>query len=44
MIAYMSLFAERGIEFWTGDQRLFNALHTPLPFIRRVGHYQRKRP
>jgi predicted nucleic acid-binding protein len=31
-------------EFWTGDERLYNALHAQFPFVRWIAHYQRKRP
>jgi predicted nucleic acid-binding protein len=41
---YVALAEREGVEFWTGDQRLFNALHSPLPFVRWIGTYRRRRP
>jgi predicted nucleic acid-binding protein len=31
-------------EFWTADERLYNALHTHFPLVRWIAHYQRRRP
>jgi predicted nucleic acid-binding protein len=31
------------IEFWTADERLYNALHTQFQFVRWIAHYQRRR-
>lgn len=41
---YVALAERKGIEFWTGDQRLYNALHSSFPFIRHIASYARKRP
>lgn len=41
---YVALAERKRLEFWTGDQRLFNALHSHFPFIRWIAHYQRRRP
>jgi len=41
---YVALAERKRIEFWTGDERLYNALHTAFPFVRWIAHYQRKRP
>ena|SRR5438132_301152 len=41
---YVALAEREGIEFWTADQRLYNALHAHYPFIRWLAHYQRRRP
>jgi predicted nucleic acid-binding protein len=30
-------------EFWTADERLYNALHAQFPFVRWIAHYQRRR-
>ncbi|MEZ8219976.1 putative nucleic acid-binding protein, contains PIN domain [Candidatus Fervidibacteria bacterium JGI MDM2 JNZ-1-D12] len=40
---YVALAEARGAEFWTGDQRLFNALHNAFPFIHWIGDYKPKR-
>ncbi len=40
---YVALAEARGTEFWTGDQRLFNALHNAFPFIHWIGDYKPKR-
>lgn len=40
---YVALAEQESIELWTGDQRLYNALHAHYPFIRWLAHYQRKR-
>ncbi len=42
--AYIALAEQEGVEFWTGDQRLYNALHAHLPFIRWIADYRRLRP
>jgi predicted nucleic acid-binding protein len=31
------------LEFWTADERLYNALHAQFPFVRWIAHYQRRR-
>jgi predicted nucleic acid-binding protein len=41
---YIALAERKHVEFWTGDQRLYNALHLHYPFVRWIGNYQRKRP
>ena len=41
---YVALAEQEGVEFWTGDQRLFNALHQHFPLVRWIGDYKRKRP
>jgi predicted nucleic acid-binding protein len=41
---YVALAERKGLEFWTGDERLYNALHATFPFVRWIAHYQRKRP
>ncbi len=40
---YVAVAEAKKLEFWTGDERLYNALHSTFPFIRRIAHYQRKR-
>ena len=40
---YVALAERKKLEFWTGDERLYNALHGAFPFIRRIADYQRKR-
>ncbi len=40
---YVALAEAQGIEFWTGDQRLFNALHSSFPFLRWIGDYTPRR-
>jgi predicted nucleic acid-binding protein len=40
---YVALAEHRAVEFWTGDQRLYNSLHGAFAFIRGIGDYQRKR-
>ncbi len=41
---YVALAEREGLELWTGDQRLYNALHTHCGFVRWIADYQRKRP
>jgi predicted nucleic acid-binding protein len=41
---YVALAERKGIEFWTGDERLYNALHSAFPLIRRIADYKRKGP
>jgi hypothetical protein len=36
--------AEKKVAFWTGDEKLYDALHSPFPFVRWIADYQRKRP
>jgi predicted nucleic acid-binding protein len=40
---YVALAQREGIELWTGDRRLYNALNSHVPFVRWIGDYQRKR-
>lgn len=40
---YVALAEKHRTEFWTGDERLYNALHAQCPFVRWIAHYQRKR-
>jgi predicted nucleic acid-binding protein len=40
---YIAVTEREGMELWTGDQRLYNALHTHFAFVRWVGDYQRRR-
>jgi predicted nucleic acid-binding protein len=42
---YVALAEREGVEeLWTGDRRLYNALHIHHAFVRWIGDYQRKRP
>jgi predicted nucleic acid-binding protein len=41
---YVALAEQESIELWTGDQRLYNALHGHYPFVRWIADYVRKRP
>jgi predicted nucleic acid-binding protein len=36
---YVALAERAGLEFWTGDERLYNALHHHYPLIRWIGDY-----
>jgi predicted nucleic acid-binding protein len=40
---YIAVSEREGMELWTGDQRLYNALHTHFAFVRWIGDYQRRR-
>ena len=40
---YVALAEREGIALWTGDQRLYNALHTHCSFVRWIADYQCKR-
>jgi predicted nucleic acid-binding protein len=40
---YIAVTERESMELWTGDQRLYNALHTHFAFVRWVGDYQRRR-
>jgi predicted nucleic acid-binding protein len=40
---YVALAEREGVDLWTGDQRLYNALPTNFAFARWIGNYQRKR-
>ena len=37
---YVALAEREGSELWTGDERLYNALHTQYPFVRWIADYQ----
>jgi hypothetical protein len=41
---YVALAEQQGVEFWTGDRRLYNALPTHYVFVQWIGDYQRQRP
>jgi predicted nucleic acid-binding protein len=41
---YAALAEQESVDLWTGDQRLFNALHQHFPLVRWIGDYKRKRP
>ena len=41
---YVALAERKGVELWTGDRRLYNALHTHYPWVRWIADYQRQRP
>lgn len=34
---YLALAESEGIEFWTADQRLYNAVHDSLPWVHWLG-------
>lgn len=36
---YLALAESRGCEVWTGDERLYNAVRSELPWVRWVGSY-----
>jgi predicted nucleic acid-binding protein len=36
---YVALAEREAIEFWTGDERLFNALHAHFPCVRFIADY-----
>jgi predicted nucleic acid-binding protein len=40
---YVALAERKGIEFWTGDERLYNAVRLRYPFVRWIADYRRKR-
>ena len=37
---YVALAEREGSELWTGDERLYNVLHTQYPFVRWIADYQ----
>jgi predicted nucleic acid-binding protein len=41
---YIALAEQEGIEFWTGDERLFNAISPVFPFVRFIRDYAAQRP
>jgi predicted nucleic acid-binding protein len=40
---YVALADRDGVELWTGDERLYNALHTQYALVRWIADYQRRR-
>jgi predicted nucleic acid-binding protein len=40
---YVALAEREGIAFWTGDERLYNAVGRDFPFVRWIGDYRRAR-
>lgn len=40
----VALAERKRLEFWTGDDRLCNALHADFTFIRPIAAYARRRP
>jgi predicted nucleic acid-binding protein len=40
---YVALAEREGIELWTGDRRLYTALHMHCGFVRWIADYRRKR-
>ncbi len=36
---YVSLAEQKKCDFWTGDRKLYNALHTQFPFVKWIGDY-----
>ena len=40
---YVALAERDGVELWTGDERLYNALHTQHPLVRWIADYQPRR-
>jgi len=40
--AYLALAERLGCEFWTADERFYNAVKDTLSFVRWLGHYQRQ--
>ena len=41
---YVALAEREGVELWTGDQRLYNALHSHIGFVCWIAEYQQTRP
>ncbi|MBI3328116.1 MAG: type II toxin-antitoxin system VapC family toxin [Nitrospinae bacterium] len=41
---YVALADREGGALWTGDRRLYNALHPSYEFVRWIGEYQSQRP
>jgi predicted nucleic acid-binding protein len=37
---YLALAEELGSEFWTADQKLYNAVKDRLPFVKWLGDYE----
>jgi predicted nucleic acid-binding protein len=40
---YVALAEREGVDFWTSDARLYNALNGQFPFVCFIAHYTRKR-
>lgn len=40
---YAALAEREGMEFWTGDERFYNAVASHYAFVRWLANYQRKR-
>ena len=40
---YVALAEREGVDLWTGDERLYNALNIQFPFVRFIAHYTGKR-
>lgn len=40
---YVALAEREGVELWTGDERLVNALGAHFPFVRFIGDYKPRR-
>jgi predicted nucleic acid-binding protein len=36
---YLASAEQLGVEFWTGDRKLYNAVRDRLPFVRWIGDY-----
>jgi predicted nucleic acid-binding protein len=36
---YVALAEREGLDFWTGDQRIYNALNAHFPFVRFIANY-----
>jgi predicted nucleic acid-binding protein len=36
---YLAVAEHFGVEFWTGDRKLYNAVRDRLPFVRWIGDY-----
>ena|SRR5712691_527858 len=39
---YVALAERDGVELWTGDERLYNALHAQHAFVRWIADYQQR--
>ncbi len=37
---YLALARDHGCEFWTADERLYNAVRDRLPWVHWIGVYQ----
>lgn len=36
---YLALAEKTGVDFWTADERLYNAVHAKLPWVHWLGEY-----